>query len=83
FYSSQNPRAWAVLSPLLILGVPLLDLAWVVALRWRLGKPFYVGDTNHLSHRLVRRGWSQPEAVLLIWLLAGVGGTLALLLLFP
>ena len=25
-------------------------------LRWRIGQPFYQGDTNHLSHRLVRRG---------------------------
>ena len=40
---------------------------------------FYQGDTNHLSHRLVRRGWSQPAAVLLIWLLAAFTGGLALL----
>ncbi len=37
FSTPQNPRAWAVLIPLLILGVPLGDLAWVVVLRWRAG----------------------------------------------
>jgi UDP-GlcNAc:undecaprenyl-phosphate/decaprenyl-phosphate GlcNAc-1-phosphate transferase len=79
FYSKQNPRAWAVLSPLLILAVPLADLVWVVALRLRAGQPFYVGDTNHLSHRLVRRGWSRTQAVLLIWLLAAVIGGFSLL----
>jgi UDP-GlcNAc:undecaprenyl-phosphate GlcNAc-1-phosphate transferase len=42
----------------------------VVLLRWRMGKPFYVGDTNHLSHRLVRAGLSKTSAVLLIWLAA-------------
>jgi len=57
-----------VLKPLLVLAVPLVDLAWVVILRWRRGQPFYVGDTNHLSHRLVRLGLSQTTAVLLIWL---------------
>ena len=69
-----------MLSPLLILGVPLFDMAWVVGLRWRLGKPFYVGDNNHLSHRLVRRGWSRTGAVALIWLLAAISGGLSLVL---
>ncbi len=70
FYTAQNPHPLAVLIPLLILVVPLGDLAWVVVLRWRIGQPFYQGDNNHLSHRLVRRGWSKQNAVLLIWLLA-------------
>ncbi|MEW6302033.1 MAG: MraY family glycosyltransferase [Verrucomicrobiota bacterium] len=79
FYSEENPRSLAVLSPLLILAVPLGDLVWVVILRTRMGKPFWIGDTNHLSHRLVRRGLSKTAAVLVIWLLAAAAGTLALL----
>jgi UDP-GlcNAc:undecaprenyl-phosphate GlcNAc-1-phosphate transferase len=79
FYTKQNPHHWAVLKPLLVLAVPLVDLAWVVILRWRRGQPFYVGDTNHLSHRLVRLGLSQTTAVLLIWLAAVVIGSVALL----
>jgi UDP-GlcNAc:undecaprenyl-phosphate GlcNAc-1-phosphate transferase len=79
FYTPHHPRALAVLSPLLILAVPLGDLVWVVLLRWRLGQPFYVGDTNHLSHRLTRRGLSRTNAVLVIWLLAALLGSLALL----
>jgi len=78
FYSRKSPHPWAVLSPLLILAVPLADLAWVVWLRWRAGRPFYVGDTNHLSHRLVRSGLSPTGAVLLIWTLAAAVGCLAL-----
>jgi UDP-GlcNAc:undecaprenyl-phosphate GlcNAc-1-phosphate transferase len=74
FHSAANPRPWAVLSPLLLLAVPLLDLVWVVLLRWRKGQPFYVGDTNHLSHRLVRHGLSQPQAVVVIWALAALAG---------
>ena len=77
FYTAQSPHKLAVFSPLLMLAVPLGDLAWVVLLRWRLGQPFYVGDTNHLSHRLVRRGWSKSTAVLCIWLLAAALGALA------
>ncbi len=77
FYTAQSPHKLAVFSPLLILAVPLGDLVWVVLLRWRLGQPFYIGDTNHLSHRLVRQSLSKSTAVLLIWLLAAALGALA------
>jgi UDP-GlcNAc:undecaprenyl-phosphate GlcNAc-1-phosphate transferase len=78
FYTPERPRPLAVLTPLVVLAIPLLDLAWVVFLRWRAGKPFYLGDTNHLSHRLVRAGLSKTTAVLLIWLTAAViGGAVA------
>jgi UDP-GlcNAc:undecaprenyl-phosphate GlcNAc-1-phosphate transferase len=80
FYTPLRPRVWAVFIPLLVLAVPLADLVWVVLLRWRMGKPFYLGDTNHLSHRLVRRGLSQSNAVLAIWLMAAGAGLLSLLL---
>jgi UDP-GlcNAc:undecaprenyl-phosphate GlcNAc-1-phosphate transferase len=80
FYSKQNPRPLAVLSPLLVLAVPLADLAWVVLLRTCARKPFWIGDTNHLSHRLVRAGLSQTQTVLLVWLSAAAIGSLAWLL---
>jgi len=79
FYTKENPTALAVLNPLLILAVPLFDLISVVLIRWKAGRPFYVGDTNHLSHRLVRKGLSQTTAVLVIWLLAAICGATAFL----
>lgn len=77
FYHRGQLRPLAVLAPLLVLAVPLADLAWVVILRTRMGKPFYHGDTNHLSHRLVRAGLNPAAAVLLIWGVAAVLGALA------
>jgi UDP-GlcNAc:undecaprenyl-phosphate GlcNAc-1-phosphate transferase len=77
FYTSKSGHVLAVLTPLLILAVPLGDLVWVVILRWRMGKPFYVGDTNHLSHRLVRLGLNRTRAVLVIWAIALAIGALA------
>jgi len=79
FYTRKNPHLLAVLNPLLILAVPLGDLAWVVLLRLRTHRPFYVGDTSHLSHQLVRLGLSRMGAVVLIWLLAGLLGALSLI----
>jgi len=79
FYTKQNPRPLAVLSPLLVLAIPLVDLAQVVLLRTLNRKPFWIGDTNHLSHRLVHAGLNRTRAVLLLWLVAVLIGLLAAL----
>ena len=79
FYSSGQQSRWAVLSPLVILAVPLLDLVWIVLLRTKIGQPFWIGDTNHISHRLVRHGFSKTNAVVLIWLMAVACAAVALL----
>jgi UDP-GlcNAc:undecaprenyl-phosphate/decaprenyl-phosphate GlcNAc-1-phosphate transferase len=76
FYSARHPYRWAVLSPLLVLAVPLADLIWVVLFRWRSRRPIYLGDTNHLSHQLVRLGWSRTGAVLLLWAAGALCGAL-------
>lgn len=52
---------------ILMMGVPLYDLLTTMWIRFQAGKPLYIGDTNHISHRLVRRGWSRAAAVGLIW----------------
>ncbi|MEO0512475.1 MAG: MraY family glycosyltransferase [Planctomycetota bacterium] len=65
--------AWyAVLMPLVVLAVPLYDLVTVSAVRLSQGRSPFVGDLQHFSHRLVRRGLSRRGAVLLIWALTGV-----------
>lgn len=61
----------------LIMGVPLYDAAFVVIMRFVDRRPIYLGDNHHLSHRLVRSGFTPVEAVVILWglgiLLAGVG----------
>lgn len=58
------------LAPLLALAVPVYDLVSVSLIRLRLGRPPWVGDRNHISHRLVALGLSRRNAVLVIY-----GGT--------
>ena len=79
FYTPQAPRVVAVFAPLLILAVPLIDLAQVVLGRWRRRQPFYVGDTNHLSHLLTRCGLSRTAAVLVLWAFAALAGAIPLI----
>lgn len=80
FYTRQHPRPFAVLAPLFVLAVPLLDLAQVTLFRTLQHKPFWIGDTNHLSHRLVRAGLNRTTAVLVLWLAAALIGVLAMFL---
>jgi len=80
FYTKQNPHPLAVLSPLLILAIPLIDLAQVVVMRTLNRKPFWIGDTNHVSHRLARARLGKIRAVLLLWLAAAIIGSAALFL---
>lgn len=68
---------YAVLTPLVVLAIPLYDLASVVVLRVSQGKSPFVGDLQHFSHRLVRKGLSKRAAVLVIYgftLCTGISG---------
>jgi UDP-GlcNAc:undecaprenyl-phosphate GlcNAc-1-phosphate transferase len=77
FYTKRNPHPLAVLAPLFVLAIPLIDLAQVVIVRTLDKKPFWIGDTNHLSHRLAYAGLSRTRAVLVIWLAAAIVGAIA------
>jgi UDP-N-acetylmuramyl pentapeptide phosphotransferase/UDP-N-acetylglucosamine-1-phosphate transferase len=52
---------------LLILTVPILDVAWVFIRRPLEGKPFFSADNEHLHHRLLQRGVSQQHIVLIFY----------------
>jgi UDP-GlcNAc:undecaprenyl-phosphate/decaprenyl-phosphate GlcNAc-1-phosphate transferase len=65
---------------LLVLGIPILDVAWQIISRLRRGQSPMRGDRGHLHHRLYDGGLSQRQVVLLYWLVSGSLGLLALLL---
>ncbi|MCK5804918.1 MAG: undecaprenyl/decaprenyl-phosphate alpha-N-acetylglucosaminyl 1-phosphate transferase [Lentisphaeria bacterium] len=78
FYSPSDSQTIApVLIPLFVLGLPLFDAVAVVIIRLRTGKPIYVGDNQHISHRFNSLGLTRPQSVLLVCLLSftiGSGG---------
>lgn len=63
---------YGVLMPLLVLAVPLYDFTSVCIIRLRAGRSPFVGDLNHLSHRLHRLGLSRRDAVLVIYGLTAI-----------
>ncbi|MFW5857177.1 MAG: glycosyltransferase family 4 protein [Planctomycetota bacterium] len=79
-YTGGDAHVAAVVAPLVVLAIPLFDTASVLVIRWRRGAPLMQGDRNHFSHRLVRLGMTQREAVLTIYILTASLGVSATLL---
>ncbi len=72
----------AMAIPTVALGVPIFDTAFAVFRRVRSGKPFYAADRGHLHHRLLAVGYSQRQAVAVMYGMASVLGVAALMLAF-
>ncbi|HEY3081888.1 MAG TPA: MraY family glycosyltransferase [Chloroflexota bacterium] len=52
----------------MVLGLPLLDAAFVIIQRLHAGRsPFQGGDDAHLTHKLIKRGWGVRRIVLTLY----------------
>jgi len=76
----QGDSPFAVLTPLLVMAVPLYDTTSVILIRLREGRSPFQADRSHFSHRLVDRGLTPPRAVRTIYGVTLAGGLGALLL---
>ena len=65
---------------MLVVAIPIFDTIVVIIIRFLNKKPIFMGDKNHLAHRLVAMGLSVPDAVILIYLLTFCAGLSAILL---
>jgi UDP-GlcNAc:undecaprenyl-phosphate GlcNAc-1-phosphate transferase len=61
-----------IVTPLLILALPILDTTLVILVRLAEGRPIWKGGRDHLSHRLVYVGLGEREAVAMLLALAAV-----------
>jgi UDP-GlcNAc:undecaprenyl-phosphate GlcNAc-1-phosphate transferase len=52
-----------------LVAIPILDTSVAVASRIRRGVSPFQGGKDHLSHRLMRSGFSKRSAVIILWLL--------------
>ena len=73
--------ALAIALPILVFGVPIFDAIFVVIKRFMDKRPVHVADQSHLHHRLLRRGLSHKQAVLVIYFFCIIAGGTALALL--
>jgi UDP-GlcNAc:undecaprenyl-phosphate GlcNAc-1-phosphate transferase len=72
-----------IATALLVLGLPIIDVAWIIVNRWRRGTSAAQGGRDHLHYRLLELGLSQRQIVGLYYLFCLVFGVLALVVPSP
>ena len=75
FPGNSTIVTWMI--PLFLLGLPLFDMSLVVFSRLRRGVSPNTAGKDHTSHRLVNLGFTQREAVLILYLVTGAFGMVA------
>lgn len=73
-----------IVLPLIVLGLPIFDTLWAIIRRLIKGKSIkaiFKADKGHLHHRIVSRGFSQKQAVLILYGISAMFGLFAIILL--
>lgn len=78
----KSAAAVAVVLPLLVLAIPILDTSFVVLKRLKYGRPVYAADRSHFHHRFFTIGWGQRKTVLALYAWTALMGGLALAIRF-
>jgi UDP-GlcNAc:undecaprenyl-phosphate GlcNAc-1-phosphate transferase len=63
----KTTAAVAVIAPLIVLAIPILDTSFVIMKRIKHGLPIYGADASHFHHRFFTIGWSQRKTVLALY----------------
>lgn len=71
----------AVAIPVVSFGLSILDVTLSVIRRFLSSKPLFEGDDEHIHHKLLKRGLSHRNAVLVLYAVAAAFGVLSLTLL--
>lgn len=79
-YSGHN--RWAVVTPVVLLAVPIFDTGFVAIHRARKGIPFFRGSPDHFALRVAHAGLGVRRTVLNCWRASGALGLVSLLLVF-
>ncbi|MBM3665280.1 MAG: undecaprenyl/decaprenyl-phosphate alpha-N-acetylglucosaminyl 1-phosphate transferase [Actinobacteria bacterium] len=74
----KSAAAIAIVLPLVVLAIPILDTSFVILRRIKYGNPVYSADKSHFHHRFLAIGWSQRRTVLAIYAWTGLMAILAL-----
>lgn len=66
----KNVTFFSILFPIIILGVPFIDITFAAVRRYREGVSLTRADRGHLHHKLQYIGFSHRESVILIYFMA-------------
>ena len=81
---AKTYTAVVIALPILVLGLPILDVGMAIIRRMIKGrsiKAIFKADKGHLHHKLVQKGFSQKQAVLILYGISATFGVFAIILL--
>lgn len=81
---AKTYTAIVIVAPLIVLALPIFDTLWAIIRRIATGKSIkaiVMPDKGHLHHRLVKKGFSQKQAVMILYGISATFGMFAVILL--
>jgi UDP-GlcNAc:undecaprenyl-phosphate GlcNAc-1-phosphate transferase len=78
--NQKASTAVAVLIPCIALGLPIMDTMLAIGRRALRGRPLFLADKEHIHHKLMDRGLSHRQAVLVLYGFCVLLGSAALVL---
>ncbi len=81
---AKTYTAIVIVAPLLVLALPIFDTVWAVIRRVIKGKNLkavFKPDTGHLHHKMLKKGFTQKQAVLILYGISAIFGMFAIILL--
>ncbi len=69
-----------IATALIVMGIPILDIAWVIIRRLWYGQSPFRADRKHLHHRLLDIGFSQRQTVVILYSISAIFGFTAVFL---
>lgn len=79
----KSPTLVAVAIPVVACGLPILDTMVAIARRVLSGKSIFGADREHIHHKLLDRGLTQRQVVILLYGVSALCAFLSLFLLYP
>ena len=80
---AKTYTAVVIVLPVIVLGLPIFDVLWAIIRRIAKGKSLkavFQADKGHLHHRIVAKGFSQKQAVLILYGISAAFGIFAVIL---
>ena len=81
--AGKTPTIVAVAIPIVSFGLPVLETVISVVRRYISGQPIFGADREHIHHKLLDRGLSQKQVVIILYGVSALCGLLSLFLLYP
>src|SRR2546421_4857908 len=77
--AQKASTAVAVAIPIMAFALPVIDTGFTLVRRFIAGKPLFEGDSEHIHHKLLERGWSQRRVAFVLYGVCALFGMIALL----